>query len=695
MVKNRLIHKILGIIGITLCVGFAAMGSLALWLEYRATMNLQLKNSRNIAAIIGNEIAEYMMKGDSKEIEKFIGDAKEKRFAIDLKIFDAEGKEPASANGAVNPDVLKAINSGKPLEVKSKQNGLHILNSAVPLVNEERCKQCHDAAPKFLGAILLTTSLEEGYKGAVNLTLLLSAAGLFFFFVMLCAMYFFFRRTIVRDLLDFSDKLKLIARGEGDLTREIPVRAKDEIGQLAVEINHLVSKLREIISSLYQQAGNISVSVCTVSVGTNRTVSATTEQKEQAVSVAVATEEMAATLNVVASNTHRAAEFSAQVDAAASEGMAVVDEACNCIKMVDDNVAATLGTVERLEKSSNKIGEIVTLIEDIADQTNLLALNAAIEAARAGEHGRGFAVVADEVKNLSAKTATSTREIAGIITEIQNESREAAASITEEKKRVEEGVEKSLAARNCLEKILQIAGESADMINQIASATEEQSATVNEISSKIHHVSETATAVHTQMQASGSSLEELSEVAEQIFSTVGKFSVGNHHDTMKGHACKLRDRAVSAMEKAVAERRIRLEELFDRRYQAIPNTSPQKYSTAFDRFFDQVISTLQEEIVAESGEIFFAICVDDNGYVPCHNLRYTKPLTGDPETDKINNRTKRIFDDRTGIRAAKNTDTFLLQTYIRDTGEIMNDMSTPVYIDNRHWGAIRIGYRAK
>jgi len=695
MFKNKLIHKILGIIGITLCLGFAAMGSMALWLEYNATMDLQVKNSRNIAAIISNDIAEYMMKGDSKAVEKFIKEAKEKRFAINLKIYDAEGKEPATASAAVNPDVLKSINSGKPLEIKLKENGLHTLNSAVPLVNEERCKQCHDAAPKFLGAILLTTSLEDGYKSAINLTILLTAAGVFFFLVMLCAMYFFFKKTIVKDLLDFSEKLKLIARGEGDLTKEIPVRSKDEIGQLAVEINHLISKLREIISSLYQQAGNISVSVCTVALGANKTVSATTDQKEQAMSVAVATEEMAATLNVVASNTHRAAEFSAQVDSAASEGMTVVDEACNCIKIVNDNVATTLGTVERLETSSNKIGEIVVLIEDIADQTNLLALNAAIEAARAGEHGRGFAVVADEVKNLSAKTATSTKEIAKIITDIQNESREAASSIIEEKKRVEEGVEKSLAARDCLEKILQIAGESADMINQIASATEEQSATVNEISSKIHHVSETSTTVHTQMQTSGKAFEELSEVAEQIFSTVGKFSVGNHHDTMKNYACELRDRAVAAIEKAVSEKRIRIEDLFDRNYQAIPKTSPQKYSTSFDKFFDQFISPLQEEIAAKSGEIFFAICVDDHGYVPCHNLRYTKPLTGDLETDKVNNRTKRIFDDRTGIRAAKSSDTSLLQTYMRDTGEIMNDMSTPIYINNRHWGAIRIGYKAK
>jgi methyl-accepting chemotaxis protein len=92
--------------------------------------------------------------------------------------------------------------------------------------------------------------------------------------------------------------------------------------------------------------------------------------------------------------------------------------------------------------------------------------------------------------------------------------------------------------------------------------------------------------------------------------------------------------------------------------------------------------------------VLFAACVDNNGYLPCHNLRYTKPLTGDPEVDRNNNRTKRLFNDRTGIRCARNTEGFLLQTYRRDTGEILNDLSLPIFINGRHWGGFRIGYLA-
>lgn len=693
MFKNKLMHKILSIVGINLFIGITIVGCLAIWLQYRSSMDLQAKNSRTMEAVITEEVAAFMMKEDLQSVANLAKVAKEKKFGFDVQVFNKEGKDTASEK--LDRQVADSLASGKRIEVRQVVDGVHVLRSAVPLPNEERCKQCHDASDKYLGGLLLTSSMEEGYKNAISMISILLAAGIVFFLGMMLCMYLFFKKTVVRDLLFFSEKLKDIAEGEGDLTKEIPVRSNDEIGDLARHINHLVRKLRETVTVLYDLAEHISISLCHVSSRAQKTVVCSADQKDRSETVAVATEEMAATLNVVAGNTHQAAGFSAEVDAAASRGMSVVDDACQSIVSVRENVAQTLETVGKLESSSAQIGDIINLIEDIADQTKLLALNAAIEAARAGEHGRGFAVVADEVKMLSEKTATSTKEIAKIITNIQIESREAARSISEEQERVEDGVTKSTAARECLEKILGLAGDTAQLINQIASATEEQSATTNEIADKIHGVSESASMVHTDMTESEKAFQELTGVAEQIFSTVGKFSVGNRHDEMKRMACELRDRFVETIQAGVAAGRITMADLSDRNYRPIPNTSPQKYNTAFDSFFDQHISPLQEETLSRNGNVFFAICVDDRGYVASHNLRYSKPLTGDPDLDRVNNRTKRIFDDKTGLKAAQNTEPFLLQTYMRDTGEIMNDISTPISFNNRHWGAVRLGYRAE
>jgi methyl-accepting chemotaxis protein len=355
-------------------------------------------------------------------------------------------------------------------------------------------------------------------------------------------------------------------------------------------------------------------------------------------------------------------------------------------------VEITLGVMHRLEASSGQIGEIVGLIEDVADQTNLLALNAAIEAARAGEAGRGFAVVADEVKLLSGKTSASTQQIASIIKTIQDDIREAMKSIEEEKGRVETGMVNAARASEQISMILKLATESAGMINSIAVATEEQSATTSEITNKIQQVSETSNDVQEQMESAVASFGELTQTAEKIYNTVGRFKVGNDHDTIKGYTTELRDRATEAVERAVDSGRISLDGLFSTDYKPIPNTIPQKYTTSFDRLFDEIISSLQEDTLLMDKRIFYAICVDRSGYVPCHNRCYTQPLTGNIMKDKDGNRTKRIFNDRTGIHAATNEDPFLLQTYQRDTGEIMNDMSTPIMFKGRHWGAIRIGY---
>jgi methyl-accepting chemotaxis protein len=364
------------------------------------------------------------------------------------------------------------------------------------------------------------------------------------------------------------------------------------------------------------------------------------------------------------------------------------------MQQINGSVVKTLAIINELEAASTHIGEMVVLIEDIADQTNLLALNASIEAARAGDAGKGFAVVASEVKNLAEKTTSSTREIEKVVTSIQKTSRTAAAMINGESVLVRTGLSKAEEARNSLENIKNHASESNRMIEQIATASEEQNATINQITEMIQLISQSADTTNTMMQTTSSAFSTFSEVVEQIYSAVGKFSVGNYHDMVKTYIKEMESQVLAAIEKALADRTITMEALFGRNYLPIAGTTPQKYTTRFDTFFDRLISPIQEQIISRDSKVLFAICVDNNGYCPSHNLRYSKPLTGNPDIDKNNNRTKRIFDDRTGIHCARNTNGFLLQTYRRDTGEILNDMSKALVINNKHWGGIRIGYLA-
>jgi len=688
--KMKLAQKVFCIIGITLFVGFSVLGIAALWLGIDSTMRLQQSSSRQVASVIRQTVEQFMMKGDSSAVQGYVKELKAKNTVVDLAIFGKEGK--GAGGGAAEPMVLEAFKTGQPVSTRREVNGVRALVNVIPLQNDQRCQGCHPDRG-YAGALMLTTSMEEGYQGAKRLVLLLTGLGAVCFVLIVGGMYLFFRVTIVKSIVEVSESIQTLSRGEGDLTTLIPVKSHDEVGMLTKGVNDLIAKLREIIAQLYDQANHVATSSCRTMGGVERLAAAIAEQKELSMSVAVASEEISATLNDVALTTAKASELSKQVDESASLGQGVVGETAQSMTRIKEGVDGTLVVMRRLETSSEQIGEIVGLIEDVADQTNLLALNAAIEAARAGEAGRGFAVVAGEVKTLSGKTSVSTREIGSLVKAIQADIRAAMQSIEEERGRVDVGIDNSQRASGQIAEIMRLSADSSDMILAIANATEEQSATTSEISFKIHQVSETASQIQEQMENSVVTFGELTTTAEKIYSTVGRFKVGNHHAVIKTLMVELRDRTAGELEQAVKSGRTSMGALFSAEYQPIPNTMPQKYSTPTDRLFDEIVSPVQEEILSREASLIYAIGADLRGYIPSHNARFSKPLTGNFQTDMLQNRTKRIFTDKTAARGAANTDTFLLQTYQRDTGEVLNDLSMPLYLDGRHWGCIRMGYQ--
>jgi len=186
----------------------------------------------------------------------------------------------------------------------------------------------------------------------------------------------------------------------------------------------------------------------------------------------------------------------------------------------------------------------------------------------------------------------------------------------------------------------------------------------------------------------------LADLAEGISNGLAEFNVKTAHDPIRLAAQAAAKEVQRVFSQALASGQISREALFDRHYQPIANTNPAKHTTQFDAFCDRFLPAVQERLLASMPQLVFAIAVDDNGYVPTHNNNFAQPLTGDYATDFVKNRTKRIFNDRTGSRCGSNTKPFLLQTYKRDTGEVMHDLSVPIYLEGRHWGGFRIGYRS-
>ncbi len=314
---------------------------------------------------------------------------------------------------------------------------------------------------------------------------------------------------------------------DGDLSTQLRIYANDEIGDLGRNINRMLGSINNMVASIKETAMQVASSANTMYTSSEQIATGAEEAAAQAGTVATASEEMAATSSEIAQNCNMAAESSRQATDSASEGVAVVRETVAGMNRIAQRVKETAKTVENLGSRSDQIGEIVGTIEDIADQTNLLALNAAIEAARAGEQGRGFAVVADEVRALAERTTRATKEIGQMIRAIQSETKGAVSSMEEGVNEVEKGTKAAAKSGKALEQILDQINTVTMQINQIATAAEQQTATTTEITNNMQQITEVVQASAECSQDSASAASQLSGLSDELGRLVAQFKLAS------------------------------------------------------------------------------------------------------------------------------------------------------------------------
>ncbi|MCE0557631.1 methyl-accepting chemotaxis protein [Motilimonas sp. E26] len=465
-------------------------------------------------------VTKFLVENKPEQVSRFDQEFNSAQTSIDALLTKLENPTRRTLSQQAKADIELYVKAADEVakHIFARNKGIEILDSTGSKVTD-MLGELRSSVSSAMGQ----ASQKADQTQAASVSLLLTVAGSAIVIGLLLA--FIISRAVTGSLNTMNAVFADIAQGEGDLTKRIPVTGKDELSQLAMSFNQFAEKIQHAVMQVSESTEQLLSAADELTIKAKGTQDDIREQQSQAHLAASAMTEMSASASEVSVSASKAAELSGSAMQSASEGRNVVVNSVSSMSGLSKQIIDSSNIVSELQKNSDQIGTVLEVIRSIAEQTNLLALNAAIEAARAGEQGRGFAVVADEVRSLASRTQESTKEIQSIIQTLQQGSEKAFKAMQESCESAEDTVNLVQSAEQSLLSIVDFMSDINSAIEHISDAAGQQATVSDEISQNVNSVSEISGRTHSQAEETAHSAELLSELGQRLATNISQFKI--------------------------------------------------------------------------------------------------------------------------------------------------------------------------
>ncbi|WP_394389712.1 methyl-accepting chemotaxis protein [Shewanella woodyi] len=465
-------------------------------------------------------VSKFLVENQPSQVERFNQELTDTTKQIDTLLESLQNPTRRTYATEAKADIISYTNVANNVSnfISTRNAGIKTLDTIGPQVANQLDELRASIAESMSAA---SASADESQQAST--TLLLTVALIAIIFGLVIA--YIISKAIISSLDSMNKVFADIAQGEGDLTKRIPVSGQDELSLLASSFNLFAEKIQKTVIEVSNSTGQLQSASDALTTKAKETQNEVSQQQSQAQLAAAAMTEMSASASEVSSSANQANDLSSSALSTASTGREVVINAVSSMSALSTQLTDSSGIIENLRKDSEQIGTVLDVIRSIAEQTNLLALNAAIEAARAGEQGRGFAVVADEVRSLASRTQESTEEIQTIIQTLQQRSESAFKAMTESCASAESTAELVQSAEQSLGQIAEFMDEINNSIAHISDAAGQQAIVSDEVSQNVNAVSDISAATYGQTEDTCLSAEELSMLGDDLAKSVSQFKI--------------------------------------------------------------------------------------------------------------------------------------------------------------------------